>query len=182
MSHKAILGPVGLCAASAILMGSPAASAHTIVGNRVFPATLTVDDPGVNDELTLPVFSYLPAANPDGTAGPVAYTLGGEYAKTITADLQVSIGSDGVTFSKESTRDGVHEHRGRDEIRLLPEPGPRIHRVRRGSMSRSAARAVRRHRRFPRISIRPSRPVCMSAGVSAMLPWIGCGPSPSRAR
>ncbi len=76
------------------------ARAHTIVGDRVFPVTLTIDDPGVNDELALPVFSYLPAANPDGTAGPQAFTFGGEYAKTITADLQVSIASEGVTVQR----------------------------------------------------------------------------------
>jgi hypothetical protein len=29
--------------------------AHEIVGNRFFPATLTIDDPGVNDELAFPV-------------------------------------------------------------------------------------------------------------------------------
>src|SRR5262245_9854532 len=30
------------------------AGAHEIVGNRFFPATLTIDDPGVNDELAVP--------------------------------------------------------------------------------------------------------------------------------
>ncbi len=29
-------------------------AAHEIVGNRFFPATLGIDDPGVNDELSLP--------------------------------------------------------------------------------------------------------------------------------
>ena len=106
MFHKAILGPVGVCAAVVILMGAPLAQAHTIVGNRVFPATLTIDDPGVNDELTLPTFSYLPAANPDGTAGPISYTLGGEYSKTITANWQVSIGSEGVTFQRNPRATG----------------------------------------------------------------------------
>ena len=28
--------------------------AHEVVGNRFFPATLTIDDPGVNDELSFP--------------------------------------------------------------------------------------------------------------------------------
>ncbi len=28
--------------------------AHEIVGNRFFPATLGIDDPGVNDELSIP--------------------------------------------------------------------------------------------------------------------------------
>ncbi len=46
------------------------ASAHAVCGNRVFPATLTIDDPGVNDELSLPTIEYLPipaaAGNPSG--------------------------------------------------------------------------------------------------------------------
>ena len=33
---------------------SAKAAAHEIVGNRFFPATLGIDDPGVNDELSLP--------------------------------------------------------------------------------------------------------------------------------
>ena len=33
------------------------ARAHEIVGNRFFPATLTIDDPGVNDELAFPTIS-----------------------------------------------------------------------------------------------------------------------------
>lgn len=82
------------------------ASAHTIVGNRVFPATLAIDDPGVNDELALPVFAYQQAANPDGTAGAQAFSIGGEYSKTITADLQVSIGSEGVTFQRNPRATG----------------------------------------------------------------------------
>lgn len=90
-------GRAALAAGCLLLFASPTL-AHTIVGDRVFPATLAIDDPGVNDELTLPVFSYLQGANPDGTAGPKNFTLGGEYDKTITADLQVSIASEGVTF------------------------------------------------------------------------------------
>jgi hypothetical protein len=69
------------------------AQAHTIVGDRVFPATLTIDDPGVNDELALPSFSYMESINPDGSPSTFGYGLGWEYAKTITADLGVSVGS-----------------------------------------------------------------------------------------
>ncbi len=86
---------------------SPAAHAHTIVGNRVFPATLTIDDPGVNDELALPTFSLLTAQNPDGTAGPTQFMLGAELQKTITADLSISIGSAGVTFQRNPRATGL---------------------------------------------------------------------------
>lgn len=107
MSPKAYLGAAGTFAAVALLIGVAPALSHTIVGDRVFPATLTVDDPGVNDELALPTFAYLTAANPDGSTGSSAYTLGWEYAKTITADLGISIGSEGVTFQRNPQATGV---------------------------------------------------------------------------
>ena len=107
MPTQALPGRLGALVAVSILFSASPARPHTIVGNRVFPATLTVDDPGVNDELALPTFSYLKSANPDGTTGPISYTLGGEYSKTITADLQVSIGSNGVTFQRNPKATGV---------------------------------------------------------------------------
>jgi hypothetical protein len=102
MSHQAFLAAAG----AAMLIGIAPVLAHTIVGNRVFPATLTIDDPGVNDELALPAFAYMAAANPDGTLGPLSYSLGWEYAKTITPDLGVSIGSDGYTLQKNPSAQG----------------------------------------------------------------------------
>jgi hypothetical protein len=100
MSRHTSIGLSRALAAVSLLAGIGPAAAHTIVGDRVFPATLTIDDPGVNDELALPTFAYLTAANPDGTKGPVSYTLGWEYAKTITADLGFSIGSEGITWQR----------------------------------------------------------------------------------
>jgi hypothetical protein len=52
----------------------------------VFPATLAIDDPGVNDELALPTFAYI--ANPDNSN---EYDFNFFYQKTITYDLSVSI-------------------------------------------------------------------------------------------
>ena len=43
-----------LCAGSLALRSFGSAAAHEIVGNRFFPATLAIDDPGVNDEMALP--------------------------------------------------------------------------------------------------------------------------------
>jgi hypothetical protein len=100
MRYKACIPLAGALSVAAILISSGSAFSHTIVGDRVFPATLTIDDPGVNDELALPTFGYLTAANPDGTTGPSSYTLGWEYAKTITADLGFSIGSPGITWQR----------------------------------------------------------------------------------
>src|SRR5437899_7193945 len=44
----------GLSGFAMALVPLGAAVAHEIVGNRFFPATLGIDDPGVNDELSLP--------------------------------------------------------------------------------------------------------------------------------
>lgn len=93
-------------AAASLMLAASSVCAHTIVGNRVFPATLTIDDPGVNDELALPTFSYLAAANPDGTLGPISTSLGWEYMKTITPDLGLSIGSKGFTWQRNPKAQG----------------------------------------------------------------------------
>jgi hypothetical protein len=69
------------------------ASAHSIAGNRVFPATLGIDDPGVADELALPTVTYIPPDS-DGTQET---DISFDYAKRITDDFAVSIGS-GKTF------------------------------------------------------------------------------------
>jgi hypothetical protein len=88
MSHKTSLACAGAFAAAATLAGIGPALSHTIVGNRVFPATLTVDDPGVNDELALPSFAYI--ANPDNS-NEFDYRFA--WQKTITYNLSFSIGS-----------------------------------------------------------------------------------------
>lgn len=65
-------------------------AAHVIVGNRFFPATLTVDDPGVNDELEFPtVDGFNTGDNP-----PVQQRdISGDFSKRITDDFAVSFGS-----------------------------------------------------------------------------------------
>jgi hypothetical protein len=106
MSLSHLIGRPGACAAAALFLGVGTAHAHTIVGNRVFPATLTIDDPGVNDELALPTFAHMATGNPDGSLGPISTSLGWEYAKTITADLGFSVGSEGITWQKNPSAVG----------------------------------------------------------------------------
>ncbi|MGB8276572.1 MAG: hypothetical protein WCF20_01360 [Methylovirgula sp.] len=107
MSLQASTGLAGALGAAIMLIGISPSFAHTIVGNRVFPATLTIDDPGVNDELALPAFAFMPGGfNPDGTSQPDSYSLGWEYAKTITADLGISIGSEGYTWQRNPAAQG----------------------------------------------------------------------------
>jgi hypothetical protein len=64
--------------------------AHEIVGNRFFPATIGIDDPGVNDELSLPtVDSFNTGDNP-----PVRQRdISGEFSKRITEDFAIILGS-----------------------------------------------------------------------------------------
>jgi hypothetical protein len=88
MSHKTSLACAGAFAAAAILAGTGPASTHTVIGQRIFPATLTIDDPGVDDELALPTFVYTNNADGSQTTSWNAF-----YGKRITADLEVSINS-----------------------------------------------------------------------------------------
>ena len=44
----------GLSGLAIMLVPLSESLAHEIVGNRFFPATLGIDDPGVNDELAFP--------------------------------------------------------------------------------------------------------------------------------
>jgi hypothetical protein len=65
-------------------------SAHEIVGNRFFPATLGIDDPGVNDELAVPtVDSFHTGDDP-----PIKQRdISGEFSKRITDEFAISFGS-----------------------------------------------------------------------------------------
>jgi hypothetical protein len=107
MSLKTSFGVANALSVATILAAATPSLAHTIVGNRVFPATLAIDDPGVNDELALPAFAYMPGAiNPDGSLGSDTYNLGWEYAKTITPTLGFSIGSDGFSWQRNPSASG----------------------------------------------------------------------------
>ena len=64
--------------------------AHEIVGNRFFPATLTIDDPGVNDELSLPTVDSFNT----GDVPPVRQRdVSAEFSKRITEDFAISFGT-----------------------------------------------------------------------------------------
>jgi len=68
-------------------------AAHEIVGNRFFPATLGIDDPGVNDELSIPtVANFHTGDDPSFRQRDIS----GEFSKRITEAFAVSLGS---TFS-----------------------------------------------------------------------------------
>ena len=77
------------------------ALAHAVCGNRVFPPTLTMDDPGVNDELSLPTIQYTPIPAGGGTPAGSTTSYGFEWDKTIfttpTNALGFALNGDYVT-------------------------------------------------------------------------------------
>src|SRR5215831_2475229 len=80
----------GFWGAAIALIPLSGAIAHEIVGNRFFPATLTIDDPGVNDELSLPTVDSFKT----GDVPPVRQRdVSGEFSKRITEDFAISFGS-----------------------------------------------------------------------------------------
>ncbi len=76
-----------LCGAAAVLATVTATRAHEIVGNRMFPATLAIDDPGVADELSLPTIAFSKTGDVPSVK---QLDISGEYSKLITEDFAVS--------------------------------------------------------------------------------------------
>src|SRR5678816_984155 len=74
------------------------AAGHGFAGARFFPATLSTDDPFVNDELSLPTVSTLETA--EGRETPIAV----EIAKRITPNLGIELGEEFMVLNPK------HEH------------------------------------------------------------------------
>src|SRR6476469_9093565 len=86
----------GLSGLAIALMPSSQSVAHEIVGNRFFPATLGIDDPGVNDELALPTVSSFKT----GDDPPFRQRdFSGEFSKRITEAFAISFGSAFSSFA-----------------------------------------------------------------------------------
>lgn len=80
----------GLWGAAIALIPFSGSSAHEIVGNRFFPATLSIDDPGVNDEMSLPTVDSFKT----GDVPPVRQRdISAEFSKRITEDFAISFGT-----------------------------------------------------------------------------------------
>jgi hypothetical protein len=88
-----VIRALSLCMAG--LLARPTGTlAHAVCGERVFPATLAIGDPGINDELSIPTLTYLPS-NSDGQR---EFDLGAfSWSKTITPNVGIVI-SDGATW------------------------------------------------------------------------------------
>jgi hypothetical protein len=74
---------------SAFLFTPSLASAHAIAGDRVFPSTMAVDDPGVGDEANLQ-FGHVRVPGDNGDQSINTFDF--EYDKLITSRLAVSVG------------------------------------------------------------------------------------------
>jgi hypothetical protein len=74
------------------------AQAHVVCGDRVFPTTLTMDDPGVGDEVSLPTIALTRAPSAQSNA------YGYEWDKTITEDLGVAINGGYLTQRSPSQK------------------------------------------------------------------------------
>jgi hypothetical protein len=78
-----------------------AAQAHWVAGARIFPTTLTLDDPAVPDEASLPTFTWQ-RSGADESGGPSeAYGAGFEVDKRITTRLGVGV-NDAYTVIRRS--------------------------------------------------------------------------------
>jgi hypothetical protein len=88
-----VIRSLPLCAAGLLILPA-GALAHAVCGDRVFPATLGIDDPGVNDELSIPTVAYQPTS----PSGQQELDLGAfSWSKTITPNVGIVI-SDGATW------------------------------------------------------------------------------------
>ncbi|MEA2840797.1 MAG: hypothetical protein QOF41_2127 [Methylobacteriaceae bacterium] len=92
--HRRLISPCALTATALAFIAlagfdaSPAA-AHCFVGSRFFPATLSVDDPCVADELSMPTISSFKTGDLPANR---ELDISGEVSKRITEDFGVSIG------------------------------------------------------------------------------------------
>ncbi len=87
-----------LAASLALVIAAPRhALAHAVCGDRVFPATLVMDDPGVGDELSLPTILYTPIPAGGGNPSGRSIDYGFEWDKTITKDLGFAFNDDYYT-------------------------------------------------------------------------------------
>src|SRR5881392_3892488 len=88
----------------AILIPLAESTAHEIVGNRFFPATLGIDDPGVNDELSLPTVANFKTGDDPSFR---QRDFSGEFSKRITEAFAISFGSTFSSFAAPGGPTGI---------------------------------------------------------------------------
>ena len=78
----------GLSGLAVVLVSITQSVAHEIVGNRFFPATLGIDDPGVNDELAFPTVSTFKTGDDPSFR---QRDFSAEFSKRITEAFAISV-------------------------------------------------------------------------------------------
>ena len=118
------LARAGLSGLAIALIPLSESTAHEIVGNRFFPATLGIDDPGVNDELSLPtVDSVQDRRHSTGTAARyfrrIFQTDHRGFRNLVRPDLYASLRPMDPTASR---RQRIPEPRDHVQIPGVQEP------------------------------------------------------------
>src|SRR5213082_4203564 len=90
-SYKPLESPaIKIVTFAAVLFVVPTtARAHGFAGSRFFPATLSTDDPFVNDELSLPTVSSIVTLDEGGTREA---EISVDIAKRITPNFGIEVG------------------------------------------------------------------------------------------
>jgi hypothetical protein len=83
---------VWLSAAGLVMAVAGHASAHGLIGQRFFPATLAIDDPFVADELSLPTILHIRNRGSEDSPPTLQTDLSGEFSKRLSPDLGLSLG------------------------------------------------------------------------------------------
>jgi hypothetical protein len=86
----------GILIVGLALLVAAEANAHCVVGARFFPATLTIDDPCVADELALPTIASFKNGDDPSTR---EIDISAEFSKRITDKFGISIGTDWTQLS-----------------------------------------------------------------------------------
>jgi hypothetical protein len=87
--NRLIAAAVSLTAMAPLCVSE--ASAHGVAGKRVFPTTLTIDDPAVADEASLPTIQYQRHGASDDDVALHQTDISAEFSKRITEHLGISI-------------------------------------------------------------------------------------------
>lgn len=87
-----VLGTLGILGILGMLGFVSSAIAHGVVGQRFFPATLTIDDPFVADELSLPTVQVVRRKR--GAESPPTWEteIAGELSKRLSRNFGISLG------------------------------------------------------------------------------------------
>jgi len=81
-----------LAVLAGLILPAAQAAAHGVCGPRIFVSTLTIDDPAVADEASLPTFAWTRDGSDGGKGPTLNYDFDFEFAKRITPDFGLSLG------------------------------------------------------------------------------------------